>query len=65
MSALLKPDESYEMKKLKIEIPSNVMESLDRFMTYAKINTPDSAITKALEYVMEKDKGFSGYCAKL
>lgn len=58
MSALLQPDQSFKKIKLKIELPEPLIEDIDRYMKHSGIETRSSLIQKALEYVMEKDKGF-------
>ena len=65
MSALLKPDDHNELTKIKAEIPTHTLERLDHYMSYAGFKDQSDAISKALDFVMDKDKGFREYCAKM
>lgn len=64
MSALLKPNQSFEMEKIKIDLPDVLLRKMDQYMTYASFKSHDDLIQKAVSFVMEKDKGFKTFVSK-
>ena len=61
MTALLKPEQSFEMEKLKIDLPGVLLRKMDQYMAYANFKSHDDLIQKAVSFVMEKDKGFKTF----